>query len=33
MVGDDIAEEGIRYLVNLNGGRLVRRAPEMIAAE
>jgi hypothetical protein len=32
MIGDDIAEEGIRYLMNLNGGRQL-ATPTSIAAE
>ncbi|MFN8948745.1 MAG: ferritin-like domain-containing protein [Alphaproteobacteria bacterium] len=32
MVGDDIAEEGIRYLMKLNGGTIL-RTPATIAAE
>src|SRR6202008_872132 len=32
MVGDEIAEEGIKYLVKLNGGQLL-RTPSMLAAE
>jgi hypothetical protein len=32
MVGDDIAEEGIRYLMKLNGGTVF-RSPANIAAE
>jgi hypothetical protein len=31
MIGDDIAEEGIKYLMTINGGKL--RTPTMIAAE
>jgi hypothetical protein len=31
MIGDDIAEEGIKYLQALNGGKL--RTPSMVAAE
>jgi hypothetical protein len=33
MVGDDIAEEGIKYLVKLNGGRLIIPSSTLIAAE
>jgi hypothetical protein len=33
MVGDDIAEEGIKYLMQLNGGGRVLRTPSSIAAE
>jgi hypothetical protein len=32
MVGDDIAEEGIKYLMQLNGGKML-RTPSMLAAE
>jgi hypothetical protein len=32
MVGDDIAEEGIKYLMQLNGGVML-RTPAMLAAE
>ena len=32
MVGDDIAEEGIKYLMQLNGGQML-RTPAMLAAE
>jgi hypothetical protein len=32
MVGDDIAEEGIKYLMQLNGGQML-RTPSMLAAE
>jgi hypothetical protein len=32
MVGDDIAEEGIKYLMQLNGGTIL-RTPSSIAAE
>ena len=32
MVGDDIAEEGIKYLMKLNGGQIL-RTPSIIAAE
>ena len=32
MVGDDIAEEGIKYLMQLNGGHML-RTPSSIAAE
>jgi hypothetical protein len=32
MIGDDIAEEGIRYLMTLNGGRQL-STPVSIAAE
>ena len=32
MIGDDIAEEGIKYLMKLNGGQLL-RTPSSIAAE
>jgi hypothetical protein len=32
MIGDDIADEGIRYLMTLNGGRQL-SAPVSIAAE
>jgi hypothetical protein len=32
MVGDDIAEEGIKYLMQLNGGRML-RTPASVAAE
>jgi hypothetical protein len=32
MVGDDIAEEGIRYLMKLNGGTVL-RTPSSVAAE
>ena len=32
MVGDDIAEQGIKYLIDLNGGKLL-RTPSMLAAE
>ena len=31
MVGDDIAEEGIKYLIKLNGGKMT--MPTMLAAE
>jgi hypothetical protein len=31
MVGDDIAEEGIKYLVALNGGKMT--MPSLMAAE
>lgn len=31
MVGDDIAEEGIKYLIKLNGGKMT--APSLLAAE
>jgi hypothetical protein len=33
MVGDDIAEEGIKYLVKLNGGKLIMPSQTLIAAE
>ena len=33
MVGDDIAEEGIRYLMKLNGNGQILRTPSSIAAE
>jgi hypothetical protein len=32
MIGDDIAEEGIKYLMQLNGGQAL-RTPSMLAAE
>jgi hypothetical protein len=32
MVGDDIAEQGIKYLIQLNGGKMVMPA-QLIAAE
>jgi hypothetical protein len=32
MVGDDIAEEGIKYLMQLNGGRKL-ATPSSLAAE
>ena len=32
MIGDDIAEEGIKYLMKLNGGNIL-RTPSSIAAE
>ena len=32
MVGDEIAEEGIKYLMKLNGGHML-RTPSSIAAE
>jgi hypothetical protein len=32
MIGDDIAEEGIKYLMKLNGGQIL-RTPSTIAAE
>ncbi len=31
MVGDDIAEEGIKYLIQLNGGKMI--MPTTLAAE
>jgi hypothetical protein len=33
MIGDDIAEEGIRYLMKLNGNGQLLRTPSSIAAE
>jgi hypothetical protein len=33
MVGDDIAEEGIKYLIQLNGGKLVLPSSTLVAAE
>jgi hypothetical protein len=33
MVGDDIAEEGIKYLIKLNGGKLVLPSSTLVAAE
>ena len=32
MIGDDIAEEGIRYLIQLNGGKSL-LGPQLLAAE
>jgi hypothetical protein len=32
MIGDDIADEGIKYLMKLNGGQIL-RTPSTIAAE
>ena len=32
MIGDEIAEEGIKYLMKLNGGHML-RTPSSIAAE
>ena len=33
MIGDDIAEEGIKYLVKLNGSKLILPSQTMVAAE
>ena len=33
MIGDDIAEEGIRYLMKLNGNTSILRTPSSMAAE